>query len=31
MEIMSKQPTPPSKYEGIGSAVAAELMIGFWF
>ena len=22
---------PPSKYEGLGAAMAAELMIGFWF
>ena len=21
----------PSKYEGLGAALAAELMIGFWF
>ena len=26
-----KQPATPSKYKGIGSAMAAELMIGFWF
>ena len=31
MEITSKQPTTPNKYEDIGSAMAAELMIGFWF
>ena len=23
--------TTPSKYEGLGAAMAAELMIGFWF
>ena len=25
------QTTTPSKYEGLGAAMAAELMIGFWF
>ena len=29
--LMSEQPTTPSKYEGFGSAMAAELVIGFWF
>ena len=23
--------TTPSKYEGLGAAMAAELMVGFWF
>ena len=23
--------TTPSKYEGLGAAMAAKLMIGFWF
>ena len=23
--------TTPSKYTGLGAAIAAELMIGFWF
>ena len=23
--------TTPSKYEGLGAAMGAELMIGFWF
>ena len=27
----SKWPATPSKYEGPGAAIAAELMIGFWF
>ena len=27
----NKQPTTPSKYESLGAAMAAELMIGFWF
>ena len=30
-DLTSEQATTPSKYESIGSAVAAELMIGFWF
>ena len=30
-DLTSKQETTPSKYEGLGSAMAAELMIGFWF
>ena len=29
--LMNKQPTTPSEYEGLGAAMAAELMIGFWF
>ena len=29
--MMSKQPATLSKYEGLGCAMAAELMIGFWF
>ena len=28
---MSKRPTTSSKYAGLGAAMAAELMIGFWF
>ena len=28
---MSKKPSTPSKYAGLGSTIAAELMIGFWF
>ena len=28
---MSEQPTTPSKYTGLGAAIAAELLIGFWF
>ena len=28
---MSKRSTTPSKYEGLGATMAAELMIGFWF
>ena len=27
----SEWPTTPSKYAGLGAAMAAELMIGFWF
>ena len=27
----TKRPTTSSKYEGLGDAMAAELMIGFWF
>ena len=29
--LTSEQPTTPSKYEGLESAMVAELMIGFWF
>ena len=29
-DLMSKQQTTQSKYEGLWSATAAELMIGFW-
>ena len=29
--LTSKKPVMPSKYEGHGSAMAAKLMIGFWF
>ena len=25
------QTTTPSKYKGLGAAMAAEVMIGFWF
>ena len=28
---MSELTTTPSKYTGLGAAIAAELMIGFWF
>ena len=28
---MSEWLTTPSKYEGLGAAMAGELMIGFWF
>ena len=27
----NERPPTPSKYAGLGAAVAAELMIGFWF
>ena len=27
----SEWPTTPSKYAGFGAAMAAELMVGFWF
>ena len=27
--LTNKQPATPSKYEGLGSAMAAKLMIGF--
>ena len=30
-DLAGEQPTTPSKYEGFGSAMAAELVIGFWF
>ena len=30
-DLTSKQSTTPSKYQGLGSAMAAKLMIGFWF
>ena len=30
-EETSEQLTTPSKYTGHGAAMAAELMIGFWF
>ena len=30
-KLTSKQPATPSKYEDLGAAKAAELMIGFWF
>ena len=29
--MTSKQPTMPSKYAGLGAAITAELIIGFWF
>ena len=28
---MNEWPATPSKYTGLGAAIAAELMIGFWF
>ena len=32
MKLMSEQPAmSPSKYVGLGAAITAELMIGFWF
>ena len=27
----TEKPTTLSKYEGLGAAMAAEIMIGFWF
>ena len=30
-DMTSKQPATLTKYKGLGSAMAAELMIGFWF
>ena len=30
-DLTSEQPSTLSKYEGLGAAMAAELMIGFWF
>ena len=30
-DMTSEQPTTPSKYAGLGAAITAELMIGFWF
>ena len=30
-DLTNEQPATPSKYEGLGSAMTAELMIGFWF
>ena len=29
--LTSEQPANPSKYTGLGAAIAAEVMIGFWF
>ena len=29
--LTNEKPTTPSKYEGLGAAMAAELMFGFWF
>ena len=31
MEEQVETTEKPSKYEGLGAAMAAELMIGFWF
>ena len=31
IDMSSEQLTTPSKYEDLGSVMAAELMIGFWF
>ena len=31
INLMTEKPTTSSKYESLGAAVAAELMIGFWF
>ena len=30
-DLTIKQLATPSNHEGLGSAMAAELMIGFWF
>ena len=30
-DLTSEQPTSSSKYEDPGAAMAAELVIGFWF
>ena len=29
--MTNEKPSTPSKYEGLRAAMAAELMIGFWF
>ena len=29
--MTSKHPLTPNKYAGLGAAITAELMIGFWF
>ena len=29
--LTSEQPAAPSKYGGLGAAITAELMTGFWF
>ena len=31
INLTTEKPTSLSKYEGLGAAMAAELMIGFWF
>ena len=31
VETMNQMTEKPSKSEGLGAAMAAELMIGFWF
>ena len=31
METIDQTTETPSKYEGLGAAMAAELMTGFWF
>ena len=31
IDLTSEQPETPGKYEGLGAAMAAELIIGFWF
>ena len=31
MNLINEKPSTPSKYEGLRAAMAAELMIGFWF
>ena len=31
VETIDQMTEKPSKYEGLGDAMAAELMIGFWF
>ena len=30
-DLASEQPTTPSTYAGLGAAITAELIIGFWF
>ena len=30
-DLTSKKPSAPSRYAGLGAAITAELMIGFWF
>ena len=30
-DLTSEQPATQSKYAGLGAAITAELMIGFWF
>ena len=30
-DLTIEQPAGPSKYAGLGAAITAELMMGFWF